>query len=205
LDKWKISQIEVGTIRIYFYFCKYSTKVNSISSKEKNKLRTNLEYNWYAAYTKSRNEKKVLLLLQKENIEVYLPLQKKLKHWSDRNKWVEVPLFNSYIFVKISQKEYYDVLKTPGIVKFISFEGKAVAIPENQITALQKIVDSQIDFEITKQTFKKGDKIRIDSGSFVGIFGELIEVRENKKFLIRIEPIGYSVLINMNLVKKVSE
>ena len=166
-------------------------------------MKTNLAYNWYAAYTKSRNEKKVLALLQKENIEVYLPLQKKLKQWSDRKKWVEVPLFNSYIFVKISEKEYYQVLQTPGIIKYISFEGKAVSIPENQILALQKIVEGNLNFEISSEIFKKGDQIRIDSGSFAGIYGELIEVRENRKFLIRIEPIGYSLLINMNLIKKV--
>ena len=164
---------------------------------------TNLEYHWYAAYTKSRNEKKVLVLLQKENIEAYLPLQKKLKLWSDRKKWVEVPLFNSYIFVKISSKEYYDVLKTSGIVKFISFEGKAVPIPENQIQLLKKIVDLQIDYEISSEIFNKGEQIRINAGSFAGVFGEVIEIRENKKFLIRIDPIGYSLLIDMGLIKKV--
>ena len=164
---------------------------------------TNLEYHWYAAYTKSRNEKKVLALLQKENIEAYLPLQKKLKLWSDRKKWVEVPLFNSYIFVKISSKEYYDVLKTSGIVKFISFEGKAVPIPENQIQLLKKIVDLQIDYEISSEIFNKGEQIRINAGSFAGVFGEVIEIRENKKFLIRIDPIGYSLLIDMGLIKKV--
>lgn len=184
------------------YFCK-NPALTYLLIKEKYQLGTKIEYNWYAAYTKSRNEKKVLALLQKENIEVYLPLQKKLKQWSDRKKWVEVPLFNSYIFVKISEKEYYNVLKTQGIVKYISFEGKAVPIPENQIFTLKKIVAENIDFEVSSEIFKKGDQIRIDSGSFAGIFGELIEVRENKKFLIRIEPIGYSLLIDMGLIKKV--
>ena len=166
-------------------------------------MKSKKEYNWYAAYTKSRNEKKVFQLLQKNNIEVYLPLQKKLKQWSDRKKWVEVPLFNSYIFVKISSKEYFSVLKTPGIVKFISFEGKAVPIPESQITTLQKIIEGQIEFEISSEIFKKGDQIRIESGSFSGIYGEVIEIRDNKKFLIRIEPICYSLLINMNQLKKI--
>ena len=70
--------------------------------------------NWYALYTKPRSEKKVLDRLLEQEIEAYLPLQKKLRQWKDRKKWVEVPLINSYIFVKIEHKDYFNVLDTVG-------------------------------------------------------------------------------------------
>jgi len=155
------------------------------------------EYNWYAIYTKPRAEKKVAALLKKEHIEVFLPLQKNLKQWSDRKKWVEEPLIRSYVFVKISEKEYYKVINIPGALKYVTFEGKAATIHEWQITALKKIASGVVDFELLKDKIKKGDTITITSGSLKGLKGEITEVRGNKKFLIRIEPIGYSILLNL--------
>ena len=92
---------------------------------------------WFAAYVKSRAEKKVALELEALGIEFYLPLTKKLKQWSDRRKWVEEPLFRSYIFVHIDQSEYFTALNANGVVRYVSFGGKAVAIPEVQIKAIQ--------------------------------------------------------------------
>ncbi|NQU85049.1 MAG: antitermination protein NusG, partial [Mariniphaga sp.] len=50
------------------------------------------KYQWYAIYTKANGEKKLCSSLRKKNIECYLPLQKVLKYWSDRKKWIEEPL-----------------------------------------------------------------------------------------------------------------
>ena len=54
---------------------------------------------WLVFYTKSRQEKKVRDILLRRGFEVFLPLQKVMRQWSDRKKKVEVPLFNAYIFV----------------------------------------------------------------------------------------------------------
>ena len=58
---------------------------------------------WFALYTKPRWEKKVNLTLLKKGIEVWCPVQKVQKQWSDRKKIVEEPLFKSYVFVKINE------------------------------------------------------------------------------------------------------
>lgn len=47
----------------------------------------------------------------------------------DRKKWVQEPLFRSYIFVHVSDKERIPALQTPGAVKYITIEKKAVSIP----------------------------------------------------------------------------
>jgi len=45
-----------------------------------------LEAKWYAIYTRPRAEKQVAERLHEKGIHVYLPLQKKLRQWSDRKK-----------------------------------------------------------------------------------------------------------------------
>ncbi len=152
---------------------------------------------WYAAYTKSRAEKKVLQELLEQGIEAYLPLQKRLKQWSDRRKWVEEPLMRCYIFVKIEKKDYYRVLNTRGVVCYITFEGKAVPIPENQIDVLRKIVATEADVEVTAENFTPGDKVKVVSGPMHGLEGELVDYRGNRRVMVRIEHIGQQLLISV--------
>jgi transcription antitermination factor NusG len=154
-------------------------------------------YNWYAVYTNPRAEKKINERLLKKNIEAFLPLQKKLHQWKDRKKLVEVPLINSYLFVKVSEKEYYDVLNTPGIVRYITFSGKAAPIPEWQIAAMKQLLESNHDFEVTTEEFQKGDLVKVVSGALTGMQGELVSFKSEKKVLIRIEHINHCLIVNI--------
>jgi len=155
------------------------------------------ESRWYAAYTKPRNEKKVFDRLVISGIEVFLPLQKRLKQWSDRKKMVEEPLFRSYIFVKISAKEYYNVLNTPGIVRYITFEGKAVPIPERQIDQIKQLLEQDIEIEAVEEKIEPGTIVEIRFGSLMGLLGELIDHQGKKKVVIRIDHISHSLLVTL--------
>jgi len=77
---------------------------------------------WYAVYTRSRAEKKVLAELEAKNIECFLPLQKQLRQWKDRKKWVEVPLIPGYCFVHINRIDYDRVLHINNVVSYTIFE-----------------------------------------------------------------------------------
>jgi transcription antitermination factor NusG len=78
---------------------------------------------WYAIYTKSRFEKKVFRDLAHSQYQVFLPLVTEKKHWSDRIKSVSVPLFPSYVFVKLLTQHQSKLYNYPGVVKLVSFEG----------------------------------------------------------------------------------
>jgi transcriptional antiterminator RfaH len=158
---------------------------------------TDRKQKWYAAYTKSRAEKKVLKELQQQGIEVYLPLQKRLKQWSDRRKWVEEPLLRCYIFVKIDMADYYRVLNSRGIVSYITFEGKAVPIPENQIDVLRKIVATEADVEVSADKFEAGARVKVVSGPMHGLEGELVDYRGNRRVMVRIDHIGQQLLVSI--------
>ena len=93
----------------------------------------NHQKQWHVIYTRSRAEKKVQLELILKDIENYLPIQKKLRQWKDRKKWVEMPLMSGYCFVHITRKEYDLVLQTNNVVSYVRFEGKAATIPDSQI------------------------------------------------------------------------
>ncbi len=162
---------------------------------------------WYAVYTRPRFEKQVGERLMEEGIEAYVPLIKTMRQWSDRKKMVELPLFSSYVFVNIERKHYDKVLQAFGVVKYISFEGKAATIPPEQIDQLKIIVNSDEKIETTWEKRRKGDRVRVTSGSLKGLIGELITDGGRKKVLVRIDSIdqNLTVEVHASLIEKIKE
>jgi len=156
-----------------------------------------MAYNWYALYTFPRFEKKVYKRLTDMGIEAYLPLQKKLHIWKDRKKWIEEPLLRSYVFVKASEIEYYTILNTEGVVRYVSFSGKAAVIPEWQILAMQKIINTDYELTISSIDFKPGSQVRIISGVLAGFEGEMISYQGKKRVVIRISEIARSLIVTL--------
>ena len=157
------------------------------------------DYQWYAIYSSARAENKAYQLLQEKGVEVYLPLIKRLKQWSDRKKMVEEPLIRSYLFVKISEKEYYNVLQTRHVVRFITFEGKAVPIPVNQIDVIKKLLANDTEVDVLTENLEEGDRIRVAKGPLLGLEGELVQYKQKKRVMVRIEQIGKTLIVNLPL------
>lgn len=157
------------------------------------------EPRWYAAYTKSRTEKKVLARLTDNGFEAYLPILRKRHQWSDRLKWVEEPLIRSYIFIRANEKEYYDAINTPGLVCYVTFEGKAAPIPDWQIDTLRMLLNEGAEMEVSNERFAPGQKIIVVSGTLVGMKGEMVEYRGKKKVLIRLGSTGTNILVTVGL------
>jgi len=145
-------------------------------------------YKWHAIYTRSRSENKLYEELLKKGVDCYLPLKKELHVWSDRKKWVESPLFASYVFVRVSNKEYHEAIKSTWAVRYVSFGGKAVSIPESQIEGLRlMLADSDRNVELTTRNFKKGDRVEVTSGPLKGVLGELLQIRGQHRIVLRFE------------------
>ncbi len=161
---------------------------------------------WYAVYTRPRHEKKVFSSLQKKGIESYLPLIKQCHQWSDRKKWVEEPLIRGYVFVNIPLKHSLYVLETYGIVKFVMFKREYASIPNFQIEALKRTIESE--YTIKARTYLKvGQIVEVVGGSLKGIIGRIQRIENDNRFVISLDAIqtAFSVHINPSLLRPVSE
>lgn len=152
---------------------------------------------WLPVYTKSRAEKKAQQALLGKNIETYLPLQRQLKQWSDRKKWVDEPLIKSYLFVRIEPTQQTEVLMTNGISRFIYFSGEVAAMPDKQIEDLKLLLASPYELEITEEGLLPGEKIEIKAGPLKGIIGEIIEYKSQKQLLLRLGDLQHSIVVNV--------
>lgn len=179
-------------------------KMNPAKPEEQKKIKQVVP-RWYAIYTNPRAEKLVNTRLLETGIETFLPLQKTYRQWSDRKKLIEKPLLSSYVFVKVIPREFPVVYKTIGVVKFVSFEGKPVAIPQNQIDNLKLLIDSDAEIEVTSDKLAKGDNVKVVNGSLIGLTGELISFGGKKRVVIRIDKLEQNIIVTIpvTFLKKV--
>jgi transcription antitermination factor NusG len=170
----------------------------NIPVKEIQPLRNSVsEEKWYALYTRPRAEKLVFQRLEEESIVTFLPLQKTYRIWSDRKKLVEKPLLPSYIFVKTNKKSFPKVYKINGVVKFVSFEGQPVSIPQRQIDNLRLLINSDAEIEVTSDRFSTGDNVEVISGSLAGLTGELIRIGSKNRVVVRIDRLDQNLILKI--------
>lgn len=153
---------------------------------------------WYAFYTKSRAEKTSAERLQRAGIECYLPLRKERRKWSDRLKVVWLPLFPSYVFVRVEEHQLNKARIEGGLAGFITFEGKAASVPDEQIEAIQRIVALEQALEVVPADMQPGQKIEIAGGPLMGIKGELVRHQGNHKMLVRLLEVGQGLLFSVD-------
>ncbi|MBK6346953.1 MAG: UpxY family transcription antiterminator [Bacteroidales bacterium] len=156
------------------------------------------ENRWYACFVKPRSEKVVAVRMSETGIDCYLPLQRIRRRWSDRIKWVNEPLIRSYVFVRVNNQSFRKVLFIEGFLRFITFEGRAVPIPDNQIEALKIVLDKGVDLEVTVESFEAGQQVEVIAGPLIGLKGELVETRGTKRMLLRLDQINQGILVTID-------
>jgi transcription antitermination factor NusG len=155
---------------------------------------------WYLLYTAPRSEKKAKLELDLRGFNTYLPVQKLLKQWSDRKKWVEEPLFRSYLFIHTElEKNYFEVLNVPGIVKFVSFEKRPVLVQDKHIQLIKLLLGNFNDLEATTYEPTPGDEVEIITGVLAGHKAKVIRKGSAKQVFVEFPEMMQSLKINIPL------
>lgn len=161
---------------------------------------------WYAIYTNSRAEKKLALELSKKGITQYLPIISTKKQWSDRIKTVLIPVFPSYVFVKIDIRiEKLRVLETAGAVKFVSIGETPLVIDEEDIDAIRQLVTEYPDMiKIEREKMlSPGKKVLIKNGPFKDLRARVI--RKGSKSSIFVSISGMDTTVSLELDSELLE
>ena len=148
--------------------------------------------------TRPRYEKKVAQELETKSIGTYLPLQTVIHQWSDRWQSVSLPLFSGYVFVRTGRTaaERAAVLQTNGVTAFVGMRGQGVAIPAQQIEAIETILRSGVGID-SYPYLEEGTRVRIRSGSLKGVEGVLVAKNEDMSLVISLELIQRSLAVRV--------
>lgn len=130
-------------------------------------------------------------------LDVFLPLQKVLRQWCDRKKWVEVPLITSYIFTRAHPKEVPLMQYIPGVATVVRFGGKLIPVSDEEIELMRIITGNFTNIEASKEFFAPGDLVNIIAGPLMGIKGELTRLKGKEKVVIKIAALKQYLFVDI--------
>lgn len=145
--------------------------------------------NWYVVYTKPKWEKKVAEKLSQIGVDCYCPLVTQVKQWSDRKKKIEVPLFNSYVFVKLEDADRNAVFQVTGVVRYLFWLGKPAVVRNEEIDIIKKSLASSNVSEVEVLSIKVGDTIKLETGAFSNQQAIVQEI-SNTHYILVLESLG---------------
>lgn len=152
---------------------------------------------WYVLYVRSRAEKKVKQRLDKLQIENFLPLIKTVRQWSDRRKTLQVPLFNSYIFVHTQPAEFTAIQNIEGAVAFVKYGRDVATLKDEQIDLIRRFIETGYHMEATADELVPGTRVKITFGPLQNMDGELTQIKNEKHFIVRIHVINQALIISV--------
>lgn len=153
---------------------------------------------WYAFRTRSRHEKKVQQQLVEAGLQTFLPIESRVRQWSDRRKTIESPLFPGYGFVRINyaSRDRVRVLSTHGIVSFVGSGASGTPIPDQQIEDLRTVLFHKMPCQ-PHPYLAIGKRVRIRGGALDGVEGVLTDHRDDQSLVISLDPIQRAVSIRI--------
>src|ERR1700729_4090597 len=145
---------------------------------------------WYAVYTRPRWEKKVAEILARKKIINYCPVNRVYRQWSDRKKIVLEPLFNSYVFVNISESEHLPVRMTDGVINFVYWLSKPAVIRNEEIDIIKRFLNEHDNVQLERMEININDTIRVINGPLMEQQGQVVSFK-NKSIKIQLPSLGY--------------
>lgn len=156
-------------------------------------------YQWYAVWTRSRQEKTAAAMLDAFGIEQYLPMNIELRRWSDRKQMVEVPIFSGYLFVYMDllRQSKLRVLNVPGIVDFVHNHMGPLPIPDREIEDIRTMLRAGV--QCSSHSFiGEGERVRVVRGVLAGLEGQLVRNASRDRLIIAVETIQRSLAVDIS-------
>jgi transcription antitermination factor NusG len=152
---------------------------------------------WWAVYTRHQHEKTVAENLSTNGLEIFLPLYTVVRQWKDRKKHISLPLFPCYVFLRGEPGRRVQVLSTPGVHTIVTIVGRPAPIPEVEIEAIRRAVESPLVVE-PHPFLRRGDWVRIKSGPLAGIEGILIRRKSSYRLVLSAELLQKSIAVEID-------
>ena len=153
---------------------------------------------WFAIWTRSRHEKIVRDQLEKKtDVDVFLPTIGKWSRWKDRKKKIDWPLFPGYCFARFGMAERLPILKCSGVVNIISFNGEIAPIPEQEIDAIRRLVESNLQYDPCP-LIREGMMVEVTHGPLKGVIGRLTRKGAHARLVLAVDLIGQAVSVEVD-------
>jgi transcriptional antiterminator RfaH len=151
---------------------------------------------WYLLYTMPRHEKKVHSHLMDRKIDSFLPTTKRLRTWHDRKKYVDEPLFPSYVFIYLKDMQsYYRGIEADGSLYYVRTGKEIARVNDSIVNSIRLLVDKSNDIEVSTTHFQPGQQLMIRQGPLTGLSCEMVQSNGDRKVLVRVLLLQRNLLV----------
>jgi transcription antitermination factor NusG len=154
--------------------------------------------NWYALQVRPRCECLVAALLTSKGYEIFAPVYKSARKWSDRTKEIEVHLFPGYVFCHFDPgvRSNSPVNTTPGVLKILGFANKPAPVDPKEMDAVRLAAQSKMSPKPFPY-LASGLKIRIAHGPLSGLEGILARVKNKDVLVVSVAMLRRSIAVEI--------
>jgi len=152
---------------------------------------------WYAVSVRPRHEKLVTRHLQHRGLNCFLPLYRSVRRWRDRRKELDMALFPGYVFVNLNARDRLGVLRAPGVLRFVTFQGQPATVPESEIRALESSLSAGLRPQ-PHPYLRQGKKVRVKSGPLMNAEGIMVRRKEGFRLVLSVELVMRSVMLEVD-------
>ena len=148
---------------------------------------------WFAVRTTTRWELKASSELSRRGVEIYLPLCRSKRNWSDRIKVIDQPVFPSYLFARFQPEERIRVLEAPGVRQVVGIGSTPVPLEDCEIENLKTLVTASAVLEPWPY-LHAGQRVRIERGPLTGVEGFVVRApHESLRIVVSVDLLQRSV------------
>jgi transcription elongation factor/antiterminator RfaH len=163
---------------------------------EQQRVNSESQMFWYAAYTSSRHEKTVAEHLRQRDVECFLPLYETVRRWNNGRHRVQLPLFPSYVFVRMGVRDKLRVLQVPGLSQLVTFQGVPAVLPDAEIETLRNALAAGVPAQPYRY-LSVGSQVEICRGPLQGMKGILLRHQGQFRVVISVEMIMRSIVVEV--------
>ena len=153
---------------------------------------------WFAAYVQTRHEKSIAKQLEERCVERFLPVYEATHRWKNGRHKVQLPLFPSYVFVRISPSERSRVLQVPGVGYIVGSHGVPTPLPLEEIERLRNALRGGV----IAQPFPYltvGTHVEIRNGPLQGLVGILKRWHGQFRVVISVDLIMQAIAVEVDV------
>ncbi len=159
---------------------------------------------WFAVTVHPKHEHLAARSLRSRGFEVYLPLHRARRRWSDRTKSIDTVLFPGYLFCRFETKEKLRVMSAPSIRGIVRNGREPIPVDDAEIASIRTLIASGRPIDVCP-FLRVGQHVRISHGPFESVRGIIVRADDNWRVVVSVEALGCSVSVEVDAYQLLPE